>query len=203
MSLPPKRINKEQLCQTKWLSLVKLTYADPNGTQREWDSVERTTRTNPNTVDAVELICRYKKKGEEDKVILVKQYRPPLDSFCLEFPAGLVDENETAEQAGIREMKEETGFSLSLSDLFVSPPLVQEPGMSNVSASVLYCSVDGDSDENKNAKQNLEPSEFIEVLFFSWNSFFAELSEYQKKTNCAVDSKLYTFAFGLSLQNKK
>ena len=39
-----------------------------------------------------------------------KQYRPPVDKVCIEVPAGLVDAGETAEQAAVRELKEETGY---------------------------------------------------------------------------------------------
>lgn len=44
------------------------------------------------------------------EILLEKQYRPPLDKICIELPAGLVDKGETAEQAAVRELKEETGY---------------------------------------------------------------------------------------------
>lgn len=44
------------------------------------------------------------------EIILQKQYRPPLDKVVIEVPAGLIDAGETAEQAAVRELKEETGY---------------------------------------------------------------------------------------------
>lgn len=44
------------------------------------------------------------------ELLLQRQFRPPLDKVVIEVPAGLVDEGETAEQAAVRELKEETGY---------------------------------------------------------------------------------------------
>ncbi|MBQ9168329.1 MAG: NUDIX hydrolase [Oscillospiraceae bacterium] len=50
---------------------------------------------------------------KKDRVVLVRQYRYPLGGYIYEFPAGLVEEGEDMLQAGIREMYEETGLSLT------------------------------------------------------------------------------------------
>jgi len=49
-------------------------------------------------------------KDSGPEIILQKQYRPPLDKVVIEVPAGLVDAGESAEQAAVRELKEETGY---------------------------------------------------------------------------------------------
>ena len=36
---------------------------------------------------------------EEGEVLMVKQYRHPIEEILLEIPGGFVDEGETAEQA--------------------------------------------------------------------------------------------------------
>jgi 8-oxo-dGTP pyrophosphatase MutT (NUDIX family) len=50
------------------------------------------------------------------EVLLQKQFRPPLDKVVIEVPAGLVDAGETAEEAAVRELKEETGYVGTVSE---------------------------------------------------------------------------------------
>jgi hypothetical protein len=48
-------------------------------------------------------------KGQPPLLPVLKQYRPPLAAYCLELPAGLVDAGESAGEAAVRELREETG----------------------------------------------------------------------------------------------
>lgn len=50
-------------------------------------------------------------KEDRGKLVMIRQYRYPLDAWIYELPAGLIDEGEDASAAAIREMKEETGFA--------------------------------------------------------------------------------------------
>ena len=47
----------------------------------------------------------------EGEVVLVRQYRPPLERMELGLPAGLVEEGEKPEAAARRELLEETGYT--------------------------------------------------------------------------------------------
>ena len=60
----------------------------------------------PRTVCGVALT----KEGE---VLMIKQYRHPLEEVLLEIPGGFIDKGETAEEAMRRELKEETGYEFT------------------------------------------------------------------------------------------
>ncbi|MCE4620388.1 MAG: NUDIX hydrolase [Desulfurococcales archaeon] len=46
-------------------------------------------------------------------IVLIEQYRPAVDDWVLEIPAGVIDPGEDAEEAARRELKEETGLRTS------------------------------------------------------------------------------------------
>lgn len=46
----------------------------------------------------------------DDNILLVNQFRKPVEKELLEIPAGGIDAGEDAEAAVVREMREETGF---------------------------------------------------------------------------------------------
>lgn len=72
-------------------------------TSGRWEFVRRTRGSGAAVVLAV---------TDDDEIVLVEQYRPPLGRRCLELPAGLVgdDGDERVEAAALRELAEETGF---------------------------------------------------------------------------------------------
>ena len=52
---------------------------------------------------------------DDGKLVLVEQYRPPIEANCIELPAGLAGDgkhrHETMEEAARRELVEETGYA--------------------------------------------------------------------------------------------
>ena len=51
---------------------------------------------------------------EKPRLLVIKEYRYPLDEYIYELPAGIIDPGEVAEQSAVREIKEETGFDLKV-----------------------------------------------------------------------------------------
>jgi ADP-ribose pyrophosphatase len=48
---------------------------------------------------------------EDEKIVLVRQYRHGVERFEIELPGGCVEKGELPVEAGVRELLEETGFS--------------------------------------------------------------------------------------------
>ena len=66
-------------------------------------SAEFFTISPPDWVNVIALTT-------ERRVVLVRQYRHGTSALTLEIPGGSVDPDETPEEAGARELREETGY---------------------------------------------------------------------------------------------
>jgi ADP-ribose pyrophosphatase len=79
-------------------------------------SVETGTRRFPNGQEHDVEIVRHAASvvlipiTDDGRVVIVKQYRAPLDREMWEFPAGRLNDGESADDAARRECEEEIGF---------------------------------------------------------------------------------------------
>ena len=152
----------KKLSDNRYLNLYELdaTFRDGNrapyyvaSRRKNADAIK--AATHDNRADGVILYGVY---GEnKDKVVLIRQYRYPVDGYVYEFPAGLVEPDEDMLEAGIREMFEETG--LAFTPVQTARPFYTSVGMTDESCGTIfgYC-----SGEPSTAHQ--EGSEDIQVV---------------------------------------
>lgn len=66
----------------------------------------------------------------EGKIILIKQFRKPVEEVLLEIPAGKIEPNEEPELCARRELEEETGFTTKnlekLLEIYTAPGFTNE-----------------------------------------------------------------------------
>ena len=88
----------------------------------------------------------------EGNVVLVRQYRKPAETALLEVPAGGVEEGEISEEAVLRELQEEIGYTADhlehLSSFWVAPGWATEYMHAYLATGLRESRLDGDEDEN-------------------------------------------------------
>ncbi|CAK4654319.1 hypothetical protein LEN26_012691 [Aphanomyces euteiches] len=192
----PRVVVSHILHETKWLRMKELRYQDLNKVERSYISVERTTRPATADVDAVLVLPLLRRPGHDAQAVLIRQFRPPLDNWAIELPAGLIDEGESVESTVVREIKEETGLRVT-KFLSVGPPIVNDQGITNGSCRFVVVEVEDDSADV--SQQQLEATETIQVFKTPLSSLRATLDAKHAKDGDAIDARLYSFALGQEL----
>jgi ADP-ribose pyrophosphatase len=100
---------------------------------------------------------------EDQQIVLVEQYRYPTHDFFLEIPAGKVEENETYENAILRELREETGFTSNQKPLLLGEFWVNPATQDNKVITYLIL------DAYKAYEQELDTNEILDVKLFHFN----------------------------------
>ncbi|TGO67623.1 hypothetical protein BOTNAR_0038g00120 [Botryotinia narcissicola] len=181
--------------KAKWTKLVLSTYRDPRGKVRDWEHAERSTRPKSSEIDGVGIVAIIQKETGPE-LVLQKQYRPPLDKIVIEVPAGLIDEGETAEEAALRELKEETGYVGVLSE--GTPIMFNDPGFCNTNLKMVHVTVDMSNPANQNLVPELEENEFIEVFTLPLKDLWETCKKWEKE-GYAIDARVGTLAEGIEI----
>ena len=171
----------------RFLNMFEVDATDKNGRPARYFVASRAERvedlkisTGQNKPDGVIIYSLYGEK--RDRVVLIRQYRYPVDGYVYEFPAGLVDAGENYEQAAVREMHEETGLVFTP---LKTDPMYQEPRFTTVGLTDESCAtVYGYSTGSVSGKY-LEASEEIEVVLADRGEVRRILKEERVAIMCA------------------
>lgn len=98
----------------------------------------------------------------QPRLVLIRQYRYPVDAYIYELPAGLIDAGETPGMAAAREMKEETGLDFveyTGGKEFYRRPYFMGPGFTDETSAAVFGTVSGTV-----SNEFVEDSEEIQVI---------------------------------------
>ena len=156
----------EKLTDNRFLNMYHIDALDRNGKSFDYYFASR------NDEDHIKLrtkelkpegIVIYAVTDEaQPRLVLIRQYRYPLDAYIYELPAGLVDAGETPAQAAAREMKEETGLDFTEytgGEARYRRPYFMGPGFTDETSAAVFGTVSGQISDCEN-----ESTEEIEVL---------------------------------------
>lgn len=154
---------------TKFLSLYDAVYENRKGAEKHWIVASRKDfRTLSNqyfhdkeeTIDAVIIAALHE---ESKSLVLIRQFRIPLNDYVYELPAGLLDKGESIETAVTRELREETGLTLSqINQEKTTGKVYVSAGMTDESVAMVYCTCKGTL-----SNIYLEDDEDIEAMLVS------------------------------------
>ena len=171
--------NKNIIAQGKYLRFIR---------EKNWEYVER---IGSNGVVVIVPLT------QENNLILVEQYRIPVENRTIELPAGLVGDEDSQEDlfdAARRELREETGFEASHFELIIHGPT--SAGLTSESNSFVYApnckrvsAGGGILDEN------------IIVHEISPNNTYAWIQQ-KASEGFLIDPKILAGLFYLTIRNK-
>lgn len=120
---------------------------------------------------------------DEEKMIMVEQFRKPLERSLIEIPAGKLEKGEEPEVTARRELEEETGYTCEKLIHLVS--FYTSPGFADELLHVFLA-----EGLSKTGKVNTDEDEFVRLLEVTYDealNFVKEQKIYDAKTIYAVE----------------
>lgn len=168
--LPPTpTLESIETVSTGWINKYHLHYTLPDGRPYTYEGVSRkgperyeaalealgsTGAPDPDAVCIVPLL-------PDGSVLLEREFRYPLNSWCVSLPAGLIDAGETLEEAVARELSEETGYRLR-DDIVPAVRPLPQPGFSSTglteeNVQVVFAQVEPGGQPRPDSAELIEP----------------------------------------------
>jgi 8-oxo-dGTP pyrophosphatase MutT (NUDIX family) len=168
-----KLIDKKTVFEGRFLKFILASYIDAHGLIRTWEFIER---ANCDGIVAIVPVT------DMHEVLLIRQFRPPVDRYVIEFPAGLNDKGNTIEEAAQRELLEETGYYAGSMSFITEGPL-----SSGASGEILSVFLARDLEFKGTAER--DETEDIEVMKIPIASLSDHLSRFRSQGDL-VDLKI-------------
>ena len=168
--LPPTpALESVETVSTGWINKYHLHYTLPDGRPYTYEGVSRkgperyeaalealgsTGAPDPDAVCIVPLL-------PDGSVLLEREFRYPLNSWCVSLPAGLLDAGESVEEAVARELSEETGYRLR-DDIAPAVRPLPQPGFSSTglteeNVQVVFAQVEAAGKARPDSAELIEP----------------------------------------------
>ena len=166
-----RKINKitkiAEVYNSKFLNVFEIFYETKLGNQKKWIVASRKNlskykkmlfKEESIKIDAVLIAAIDESRGS---LVLIKEFRMPINDYVYSLPAGLIDEGEDIYVAAKREMKEETGLELyDIDENSSCKKSFASVGMSDESLALVYGKARGEV-----STELQEESEIIESIY--------------------------------------
>ena len=162
----------EKVQSGKFLNMYNLEYTREDGSKKIYETVSRQSdltiedmRDNSMISQAVGMIMF---NHDKNKTMLQQEFRMAMNKWVYNFPGGLIDSGEDAEEAATRELWEETGLHLDkvIAHLPVSYTSV---GISNETSETIVGTASGEFKASTSVDEQIKPGwyskEEVRALF--------------------------------------
>ncbi len=139
-----------------FLKMYTITYINSEDEVKMYEMVSRTgdlsLQTMGEKVNAIMIVPLVK-----DKVLLSREFRLPVNRWVYNYPAGLIEQGETIEQAAIRELQEETGLRATRI-LFTLPSSYSSAGLTDERLAIVFTEAEGEILGSDNVNEEIQSS---------------------------------------------
>lgn len=158
------KVIKEEIVYQDFLQIRKRDLEAPNGETFDRESLMRSEAT---------AVLVYNE--DSNKLIFTSQYRDAISRKSLEIPAGLMEEFDTdPKDCAVREVLEETGYSVKKLDIIPLMKILPAPGYTNELIHIYMAIVNNDNKVNEGGGVGSE-NEYIEVIEMDVNEAFEKM----------------------------
>lgn len=162
----------EKVQSGKFLNMYNLEYTREDGSKKIYETVSRQSdltiedmRDNSMISQAVGMIMF---NHDKSKIMLQQEFRMAMNKWVYNFPGGLIDSGEDAEEAATRELWEETGLNL---DKVIAhlPASYTSVGISNETSETIVGTASGEFKASTSVDEQIKPGwyskEEVRALF--------------------------------------